>query len=102
MTVTINLKKIITTAAGFTTTAVIATSVLPKASAQERPTKIMTVETEDGAYIQVHRDAESPLSGNVYVTDKTSADVTGAIVFPSGDVMVEMTDGSDVLGTIAD
>ena len=95
---TFTLKRLIIFAFAVMLGIIFVTTLVPKASAEEP--KTITVTTDEGKKLIVHRDTEMKDGGYVTVNDHTSKDVESAIIMMDGTAIVELKDGSTVTGKV--
>ena len=99
MTIRFTLKKLIIFALAAMFGIILVATLVPKAKAAEP--KIVTVTTDEGKELILHRDAEQKNGGYVTIIDHHSSDnVESAIVMMDGTAIVELRDGSTVTGKV--
>ena len=97
MTIRFTLRNLIIFACCAMLDIILVATLMPKAKAAEP--KIITVTTDEGKELILHRDAEQENGGYVTIIDHHSSDnVESAIVMMDGTAIVELRDGSTVTG----
>ena len=98
MTIRFTLRNLIIFACCAMIGIILVATLMPKAKA-EKP-EIVTITTDEGKELILHRDAEEKNGGYVTIIDHHSDNVESAIVMMDGTAIVELRDGSTVTGKV--